>query len=268
MNNYKKRFFFYFNLILKKYHKKQKKKVDQFLNKIKIIDSGYELIRIGAATDGGYLIPNIMNQIEFCFSPGVGNVSSFEDNLSKFNIRSFLADGTVNYIGKHNFLKKNLNSFDDDKNITLESWVNDKIKNKSNDKLLLQMDIEGSEIEVLYKTDIAFLDRFKCIIIEFHNFHDIITPLGLKIYSDIFDKILTTHFIVHIHHNNYSKVLTINKNCIANLFEITFINKKIVKQIKPISHKMPHKLDQKCAPYLSEITCPEIFYKNLNNFYK
>jgi hypothetical protein len=268
MNNWKKRFFFLFNIILYRYHNTQKKEVGQFLKKIKIIDSGYELIRIGANQDGGYLIPNIIEQIEFCFSPGVGSISSFEDNLSKFNILSFLADGTVDYIGKHNFLKKNLNSFDDYKNITLESWVNDKIKDKSNDKILLQMDIEGSEIEVLYKTDIAFLDRFKCIIIEFHNFHDIITPLGLKIYSDIFDKILTTHYIVHIHPNNSSKILTINKNYIADLLEITFINKKIVKFIKPISHEMPHELDQKCDPHLPEIKCPEIFYKDLNNFCK
>ena len=31
------------------------------------------------------------------------------------------------------------------------------------------MDIEGSEIEVLYESDINFLDRFNCIIIEFHH---------------------------------------------------------------------------------------------------
>jgi hypothetical protein len=261
MNNYKKRFFFLFKLILKKYNKKQQKKVNEFLKKIKIIDSGYELTRIGAATDGGYLIPNILDQIQFCFSPGVGNVSSFEDNLLKFNIPSFLADGTVSYTGKHNFLKKNLNSFDDEKNITLQSWVNSKIKDKLNNNLLLQMDIEGSEIEVLYQTDTAFLDRFKSIIIEFHNFHDIITPLGLKIYSDIFEKILKTHYIVHIHPNNHSRVLNINKNLITNLIEVTFINKKIAKCTKPICYTIPHKLDQKCAPCLPEIICPEIFYK-------
>lgn len=102
-------------------------KVKGFLKKIKIIDSGHELIRIGANTDGGYLLPDIIDQVEYCFSPGVGNSDSFENHLLKYNIKSFLADGTVNYNGEHDFIKKNLNSFNDDKNITLEDWINEKL---------------------------------------------------------------------------------------------------------------------------------------------
>jgi hypothetical protein len=105
----------------------EQKKVENFLKKIKIIDSGHKLIRIGENTDGGYLLPNILEQIEYCFSPGVGNSVTFEDHLLKYNIKSFLADGTVNYNGKHDFIKKNLNSFNDEKNITLESWINEKL---------------------------------------------------------------------------------------------------------------------------------------------
>jgi len=33
------------------------------------IDSGHELIRIGANTDEGYLVPDILDQVEYCFSP-------------------------------------------------------------------------------------------------------------------------------------------------------------------------------------------------------
>ena len=105
------------------------------------------------------------------------------------------------------------------------------------------------------------LKRFKCIVIEFHNFHDIINPIALKIYSSIFNKILKTHFIVHMHPNNISRVLTINKNNISNLYEITFINKKVAKYIKKINYEMPHKLDEKCCSDLDEIKCPKIFYK-------
>ena len=47
------------NFVLKKISKKQIKLIEKFLKKIKIIDSGYGLIRIGRNTDGGYLIPNI-----------------------------------------------------------------------------------------------------------------------------------------------------------------------------------------------------------------
>jgi hypothetical protein len=241
-------------------------KVKSFLKKIKIIDSGHELIRIGENTDGGYLLPDILDQVEYCFSPGVGNSDTFENHLLKYNIKPFLADGTVNYNGKHDFIKKNLNSFNDDKNIRLEDWINEKLPapipiNKLNNKLLLQMDIEGSEIEVLYNVSLECLDRFKIIIIEFHHFHDIFIHLGLKIYNDLFDKILKTHNIVHIHPNNTSETVNFLNNKISALYEITFVNKKDCKYVKKIDYNLPHKLDHRCATSLIEIKCPEIFYK-------
>jgi len=246
------------NLSLKKF---KKDKVKTFLKKIKIIDSGHKLIRIGANTDGGYLIPNILDQVEYCFSPGVGNSTTFEDHLLKDNIISFLADSTVDYNGKHDFIKKNLNCFNDEKNITLENWMNEKLHNKLNNKLLLQMDIEGSEIEVIYNTSQECLDRFKIIIIEFHNFEEIFIPLGLKIYNDIFDKILKTHNIVHIHPNNISGTINFLNNKISGLYEITFINKKDCKYVKKIDYNLPHELDKKCVTSFIDIKCPEIFYK-------
>jgi hypothetical protein len=240
-------------------------KIINFLKKIKIIDSGNELIRIGTTADGGYLLPNILDEIDYCFSPGVGNSTSFEDHLLKYNIKSFLADGTIDYKdheGNHNFTKKNLNSFDDENNITLSKWIDDKVPDKSNNKLILQMDIEGSEINCLYNIPLDYLDRFKIIIIEFHNFHDIISKLGLKIYNDLFDKILNTHHIVHIHPNNFAhNTLRIMNTEICSLYEITFINKKNCKSVKKINYNLPHILDKKNIPENKEVKCPEMFYK-------
>lgn len=123
------------------------------------------------------------------------------------------------------------------------------------------MDIEGSEIEVLYNISQECLDRFKIIIIEFHHFDEIFTSLGLKIYNDIFNKILKTHNIVHIHPNNFSYTLDFLNNKISGLYEITFINKKDCKYEKKIKYNLPHRLDSKNFPSLIDIKCPEIFYK-------
>jgi hypothetical protein len=210
-------------------------------------------------------VPNILDEIDYCFSPGVGNSTSFEDHLLKYNIKSFLADGTIDYKGyegRHNFTKKNLNSFDDENNITLSKWMDDKVPDKLNNKLILQMDIEGSEINCLYNIPFDYLNRFKIIIIEFHNFHDIITKLGLKIYNDLFDKILNTHRIVHIHPNNFAhKTLRILNIEICSLYEITFINKRNCKSEKKINYNLPHILDKKNIPNHKEVRCPEMFYK-------
>jgi hypothetical protein len=123
------------------------------------------------------------------------------------------------------------------------------------------MDIEGSEIECLYNISQDCLSRFKIIIIEFHHFADLFTSLGLKIYNDLFNKILKTHNIVHMHPNNASISVNFLNNEISGLYEITFINKKNCKYIKKIKHNLPHKLDRKCEPSLPDIKCSEIFYK-------
>ena len=47
---------------------------------------GKEMIRIGGDFDGGYLVPNDLEGIQYCFSPGVSNKSSFEDHLADLGI--------------------------------------------------------------------------------------------------------------------------------------------------------------------------------------
>ena len=42
--------------------------------------------------NGGYLVPNCLDDIKFCFSAGVDDKISFENDLYNRNIKSFLAD--------------------------------------------------------------------------------------------------------------------------------------------------------------------------------
>ena len=54
------------------------------------------MVRIGGDQDGGYLLPDDLDGIEFCFSPGVADSASFESDLqTRFGIQSFLADASV-----------------------------------------------------------------------------------------------------------------------------------------------------------------------------
>jgi hypothetical protein len=251
-------YFSRFNIYFIVLTKKKKKLINELFRKIKIVDTGYELIRLGSNYDGGYIIPNILNQIDYCFSPGVGKSSSFEDALKKHKIICFLADSTVRYKGSHDFTRKNLNTYNDKFNISLENWVKSKVNN--NNKLLLQMDIEGSEIKVLYQASESLLKRFKCIIIEFHNFSDLINNIGINIYLEIFEKLLRTHCIVHIHPNNASKPILINGILIPNYMEFTFINKNIIKKKNKIKHDLPHTLDYKNILKNDDVICPKIFY--------
>ena len=44
--------------------------------------SPFGLIRIGGNSDGAYLVPDDLQGISCCFSPGVSDRKSFEDELT------------------------------------------------------------------------------------------------------------------------------------------------------------------------------------------
>ena len=50
-----------------------------------------DLIRVGGNGDGGYLVPDILDNIDYCFSAGVGEISTFEKELSEiYQIKSYI----------------------------------------------------------------------------------------------------------------------------------------------------------------------------------
>src|SRR5260370_39951067 len=96
------------------------------IKKLRPLDCGKNLIRIGGQGDGGYLIPDDLDGIEYCFSPGVNTTSDFEDELAGRGIKSFLADYSVDGppIARPEFTfdKKFLGSSDRGHYLTLASW--------------------------------------------------------------------------------------------------------------------------------------------------
>jgi len=58
-------------------------------------DTGIPLVRIGANSDGGYLIPDDFDGVQACLSPGVAETASFEIALEKRGIPSLLTDASV-----------------------------------------------------------------------------------------------------------------------------------------------------------------------------
>ena len=53
------------------------------------------LIRMGDFGDGGYLLPDDLRGIAACYSPGVSEQASFEMDMAKRGIASFMADASV-----------------------------------------------------------------------------------------------------------------------------------------------------------------------------
>ena len=86
-----------------------KKKLYELIKLFHPYNLGYDLIRVGDNEDGGYLVPNCLDDIKYCFSAGVDDKISFENDLYDRNIKSFLADYSQDSkVPDQFFLKKNL----------------------------------------------------------------------------------------------------------------------------------------------------------------
>ena len=235
-----------------------------FLSKIKIKDYGYPLTRFGEKNDGGYLLPeHILNNLKYILSAGVGDTIQFEKDLkNKFNIKPFFIDDTVDLDkNMYHFTRKRINSFNDDFNITLNTWI-ENIKKQNNinfSQSILSIDIEGFEIEGLLSLQDKNLSQFAIIVCEFHNFSQIKNISGLKLYKVIFDKILTHFEVCHIHPNNVSPCIRIKNISIPPIMEFTFLNKRYCSKKNTVNNrKYPLKEDAKSVLRKRDINLPKI----------
>jgi hypothetical protein len=188
-------------------------------------------IRLGVNQDGGYVIGEVDGGYDCYISCGIEKEESFSrDFINKYNMdeyNSFGFDGTIDnypyeYTNKIRFIKKNINSFDDENNTNLSSLIN-KYKN-----IFLKMDIEGSEYTWLMQIDENQLNHFKQIVIEFHGITDdswFNTWSGDKI--KCLEKLSNTHYLIHAHGNNWAPV----SNNIPDVLELTYINKNYFSSV-------------------------------------
>ncbi len=199
-----------------------------------------ELIRLGPSGDGGYLVPADLDGIIACFSPGVGSISGFEMDCAKLGMEVFLADASVDAPDKEhdlfNFTKAFIGGSTSGDYITLNQWVSQSIPGKEGD-LILQMDIEGYEYDVLQQTQINLLERFRIIVVEFHDLQEM-----TKQKYQVLKKLLKTHLCVHIHPNNYYEPVQLWDLTIPRYMEFTFLRRDRVNSSK-LRTEFPHPLD-------------------------
>jgi hypothetical protein len=228
-------------------------------------DCGMNLIRIGGQGDGGYLIPDDLEGVEYCFSPGVNTTCDFENHLADFKIKSFLADYSVDgpLNNRHEFVfdKMFLGAFDRGHFMTLASWKDKYIRDHTGD-LILQMDIEGHEYEVILSTPDSLLNQFRIIVIEFHHLDRLYDPFAFSLISACFEKLLQDFHVAHIHPNNNRGSVRFGDIEIPEAMEFTFINKRRVRSTRP-QQVFPHKLDAENKASYPPMTLPKCWYTSV-----
>lgn len=195
--------------------------------------SPYPLIRIGGDKDGAYLVPDDLNGIQNCLSPGVNNFKDFEDELTtKHQIHCDLVDASSDsellatplIEGKQTFSKLWLDIDGSDQSISIADWLSDK-----QGDCLLQIDIEGAEYRNLLATSKQNLERFRIIVMELHEAPEAFDNSNIftQVTQPLLQKLDSLFICVHAHQNNrlesiQSRSLDIE---IPRLVELTFLRK-------------------------------------------
>ena len=188
------------------------REISEFLSIISPRSSGRKLIRIGKAGDGSYLLPDDLEGVVACYSPGVNNFKDFEDCLvNRYEIECHMCDAssdaesfrTAMIQGKQTFRKLWLDVTEACDSISLENWIEETISDDKGD-LVLQMDIEGAEYRNLLNTDDSVLAKFRIMLIEFHGLDKISdNEVRAQVILPVFRKLNRIFQVVHAHPNNY-----------------------------------------------------------------
>jgi hypothetical protein len=214
--------------------------IRQILADLHPVQTDKPLIRIGSKGDGEYLVPDDLEGIQACFSPGVNTISDFENECAKRGMKVFLADASVDGPALENEMFDFRKVFISDKTdgifITMDDWIASTVGDEKCD-LILQMDIENYEYKAINEMSVENLKRFRIIVIEFHGLDFL-----RKYKVNTFKKILSTHTCVHIHPNNCGSIMRIGNTEIPNLMEFTFLRKDRIHS-KAYRTEFPHPLD-------------------------
>jgi hypothetical protein len=201
---------------------------------------------MGPSGDGGYLVPNDLEGIDYAFSPGVSTESGFEAELADRGIGVFLADLSVQGPARAHprfvFDKKFLGCVTDERYMTLDEWKARRIPDHGGD-LLMQMDIEGAEFETLFDASAALLAQFRIMVIEFHYLQNLLNRPYFELVSRLFAKLLAAHSVVHIHPNNCCGSVKAGGFEIPRVAELTFLRNDRFKKKEP-QRTFPHPLDR------------------------
>ena len=243
----------------KAYRQVSNEKILNLIKCFKPIKTQFNLKRIGDKNDGGYLIPDIINDIKYCVSGGVGHTNEFELQLEKFGIKSFLADYSVGEpkdLHNFSFEKKFLASYNNLDTININSWIKSFGDEFEPEKSILKLDIEKSEYEVINSIDEDILKKFKILIIEFHGLEMIGEESFYQKLFSVKSKILKNFLTVHIHPNNCCGIHKVRKFKVPSVLEVTYLNKTIGNKVNEPCY-LPHKLDAKNKLKYKDIFLPD-----------
>lgn len=214
-----------------------------FFAGVQVVDPGIPLVRVGPAGDGGYLLPDDLDGVVECFSPGVADEIGFDLDLAERGVQVHMIDASVEGLPsahhRIDFERLFLGTQTKDGWVTLTDWVQQ--RSPSGDALL-EMDIEGAEWGVLLSTPDEVLAKFRVMVLELHDLHSMAWLSGFHVVQGVLDKIARQFDLVHLHPNNYEYPVPYAGFQLNPVVEVTFLRRDRSRERRPAA-SLPHALD-------------------------
>ncbi len=228
------------------------------------VQTNSDLIRVGGRHDGGYLLPDDLEGVVACFSPGVALTATFEEDMIARGIPCYLADASVEAAPIASplirFRKKFIGPSTTGDYITIQDWINEEIGDAPGD-LMLQMDIEGHEYAALLSTPREILKRFRIIVLELHYIDRAADEFGETIIWPALDRLTHDFHVVHLHPNNHTRGLTVEGTELPRYLEMTLYRKDRSPAVGYVS-EFPHPLDEDCVPTKQSVVLGPGWYRS------
>lgn len=167
----------------------------------------FPLVRLGSDRDGGYLVPEIEDQINYLWSAGVADDVNLELSFvaGSDSRRVFLVDGSIPYLPSEHpqftFAKSYLgNSGSFENEVSLTEWLSS--NGYMTGRSMLSMDIEGGEYQVFNETPREVFDAFDLIVMELHGMENCFDPLFFSSNLRPMLRKLDNFDCIHLHINN------------------------------------------------------------------
>jgi hypothetical protein len=238
-------------------------RLQDLISRLRPWQSSRPLIRVGPASDGGYLLPDDLDGIAACISPGVSDQVGFDLDVAGRGIDVFMADASVDgppqQHPRFHFDKRFLGPVTTGDYVTIDDFCAEVPGFSDGRDLLLQMDIEGAEYPVIQGMSPSLQRRFRIIVLELHGLNNLFHPFSFQYLSATFDKLLQTHRVVHLHPNNCCGSATMHGIEVPKVMEMTLLRADRAEFSRGGDAGYPHPLDADNVPSKPSLVLPPLW---------
>ena len=213
-----------------------------------------QLTRVGASTDGGYVMAEPISA-SGAISVGVGSDVSWDQDVGARGVPIAMFDHTVRRLPRHvpngTFHRIGIGPRPTHNTRPLDQLIS-LAGMQGRDDLLLKMDVEGAEWSALTEPKPADLQHFSQIVLELHDIVGLKDQRRSTQLLAAIDHLTSGHVPIHVHANNYDELVRFGGWWFPNSIEISLIRKDRVSETTPAT-RIRSDLDAPCDPRVTEI---------------